>query len=131
MTRMHVPIPTEYTKPELKMHRIISSLKVPFVSQEPIRVPDRGVPYIADFLIMRRLIVEVDGVFHERGKQPMKDDHRDEAMKNLGLRILRFTTTELDENADGCLRKIQAEIEQLPIEVRNAALVPAGSRERS
>jgi very-short-patch-repair endonuclease len=80
---------------------------------------------------MRKLVIEVDGErWHLHGKQPMKDEHRDEAMKKLGLKIIRITTEELDEDTDGCLKKIQAEIERLPIEVKNAALLPAGSQTR-
>ena len=127
MVRTHIVIPTEYTKPELKMHRIISGLKVSFLSQEPIHVPDRNVPYVADFLIMRSIIIEVDGIFHERGKQPMKDERRDELMKQHGYRILRFTDVEVDENPSGCAEKIRAEIERLPLEVKVAAQRPAGS----
>ena len=126
MVRAHIVIPTAYTKPELKMHRLISALKVPFTSQEPIRMPD-GKVYVADFLIMRAIVVEIDGIFHERGRQPMKDERRDEAMKKLGLRIIRITTEELDEHPSGCAEKIRAEIERLPIEVKVAAQRPAGT----
>jgi very-short-patch-repair endonuclease len=101
MPRMHVPIPTAYTKPELKMHRLISSLHVPFVSQEPIHVPDRDAPYIVDFLIMKRIVVEVDSVFHERGRQPMKDERRDEAMRKMNLVILRFANEIIYERPSG------------------------------
>ena len=128
MPRIHNPIPTAYSKPELKMHQLISSLKVSFLSQEPIRVLDRDVPYVADFLIMKAIIIEVDGVWHERGKQPMKDEHRDEAMKKLGLRILRFEDTDIAEHPSECTEKIWEEINKLPIEVRVAAFAPAGKR---
>lgn len=125
--RAHIVVPTEYTKPELKAHRIISGLKVPFTSQDPIRMPD-GKVYVADFLIMHAIVVEIDGVhWHEHGKQPMKDERRDEAMKKLGLRILRFTDVDIDEHPSECAEKIQSEIERLPIEVRNAAFAPAGA----
>lgn len=130
MVRTHIVVPTEYTQPELKMHRIISGLKVPFLSQEPIHVSGKDVPYVADFLIMRAIIIEVDGIWHLRGKQPMKDERRDEAMKKLRLRILRFDTETIDENPSVCAEKIRAEIERLPLEVKVAAQRPAGHDQR-
>lgn len=110
------------------MHMIISRLKVPFVSQEPIRIPN-GTPsmYKADFLIMRALDVEVDGEVHEEGKNPIKDEHRDEVLKKLGLRVRRFTTEQVDDEPEACAKGILIEIEQLPVEVRVAAFQPAGT----
>ena len=83
--------PTEYTKSELRMFPIIISLKVPFTSQEPILAEGKG--YKADFLVMRAIVVEVDGTSHERGIRPIKDEHRDEAMRKLGCRIIGTPNT--------------------------------------
>jgi very-short-patch-repair endonuclease len=107
------------------MHQIISSLKVPFVSQEPIPTIDRT--YVADFLIMRKLIIEVDGPHHLRGRQPFKDERRDEAMKKMNFRVLRFTADEAENIPKTCAKRILAEIEKLPAEVKAEAYLPAGS----
>lgn len=75
---------------------------------------------------MRAIVVEVDGESHEKGKQPMKDEHRDEIMKKMGLRVIRFTNEDTF-NADKCAERMREEIEKLPLEVRVEALKPAGT----
>lgn len=117
-------ISTEENKLEIEMHKIISGLKVPFYSQEPI--PGLGKGYVADFLIMHAIVVETDGPQHGKTRQSIKDEHRDEAMKQLGLRILRFTTEQVYDEPEMCAAKIQAEIRKLPAEIVREAYLPAG-----
>ncbi len=119
-----MPDTSEYTKGELRMFPIIVGLKVPFGSQEPIFV--EGKTFKVDFLIMHAIVVEVDGTSHSKTSREIKDEHRDEAMKKMGLRILRFTDEETFLSKMSATR-ILAEIEKLPLAVRVEAYMPAGS----
>ncbi len=52
--------------------------------------------YIADFVCLREmLIVEVDGEYHSRGEQIEADRTREEALSQMGFRILRFTNDDV------------------------------------
>ena len=64
--------------------------------------------YFADFLCHQHdLIVEVDGEIHEL--QPEYDAEREEYLKSLGFRIIRFTNKEVTKNLKGVLQRIVEE----------------------
>ncbi len=63
--------------------------------------------YIVDFFCPKaRLVIELDGSQHyeEPGKE--KDRVRDEALKGIGLTVLRFSDREVFENTDAVVEKI-------------------------
>ena len=67
--------------------------------------------YIADFFCMsHKLVIEIDGGYHNSEDAKMNDDVRDEQMKNLGLKILRFNNEDvmnkLQEVLDAILKEI-------------------------
>ncbi|MFP3869615.1 MAG: endonuclease domain-containing protein [Syntrophobacteria bacterium] len=71
-------------------------LGVQFYRQKPIG------KYIVDFYAPRtKLVVEVDGSQHMEGEQVERDEHRDEYLASVGLRVLRFNSTEVVEGIDG------------------------------
>ncbi len=48
-------------------------------------------PYIADFYCHElRLVIELDGAYHNSDKARKYDQARDKYMKNLGLQIIRI-----------------------------------------
>jgi very-short-patch-repair endonuclease len=54
--------------------------------------------YIADFAIMRaRIAIEIDGPLHEAPEHKTRDDIRDRGFSALGWRVMRFTSTQLDD----------------------------------
>lgn len=73
-------------------------------------------PYRVDFLVMRwvggvlkhRLVVECDGHdFHERSKEQAARDHkRDRDLTLHGLKVIRFTGSEIHRAPDDCLMEI-------------------------
>jgi len=64
--------------------------------------------YFADFYChQQELIVEVDGGIHETQKE--YDAEREEYLKALGFRIVRFTNEEVTNNLNGVLQKIVEE----------------------
>ncbi len=63
--------------------------------------------YIADFYChSARLVVEIDGSGHVKNRQKAYDHERDEYMKSLGLRVLRFTNTEVFNEIERVVEKI-------------------------
>ena len=78
-----------------------SELGAKFSRQMPVG------PYFADFLCRsRRLVVELDGVSHDR--EPARDAARDRFMADAGYRVLRFTNAEVFGNTEGVVLAIRA-----------------------
>ena len=72
-----------------------------FYRQKPIG------DYIVDFFCPgAKLVVEVDGSHHLAGEKIEYDRIRDEYLSSLGLRVLRFTNTEVLTHIEGEMRKI-------------------------
>jgi very-short-patch-repair endonuclease len=67
--------------------------------------------YIVDFACRtpRMLVVEVDGDSH--GNQLAYDERRQEQLKALGYRVLRFTNSDVGGNLDGVLTVIAEAID--------------------
>ena len=63
--------------------------------------------YIVDFYCHgAKLIIEVDGSQHYTEEMIRADKKRDEYLKNSGLKVLRFTDTEVLKNIDGVVETI-------------------------
>lgn len=63
--------------------------------------------YIVDFYCPRtRLVIELDGGQHYGEEGMKRDKKRDAYLKNVGLRILRFSDREVFENLTGALERI-------------------------
>jgi very-short-patch-repair endonuclease len=63
--------------------------------------------YIADFFCMKsKLVVEVDGGQHYTGETIKYDQLRDFKFKSLGLKVLRFTNVDINENIEGVVEVI-------------------------
>ena len=64
--------------------------------------------YIADFVCLdTKLIVELDGGYHQLPQQQMSDSQRTEWLGSKGYRVLRFTNEDLFNNIEGALRLIE------------------------
>jgi very-short-patch-repair endonuclease len=63
--------------------------------------------FILDFYCTEQnLCIEVDGEIHNQPEQVILDAQRTSILKQLGIHILRFTNTEINENMDQVMRKI-------------------------
>jgi len=77
-----------------------------FYRQKPIG------EYIVDFYCPKaKLVIEIDGSHHLVGETIEYDRIRDDHLSSLGLRVLRFTNTEVLTNTEGVVEKIGAEME--------------------
>ena len=64
--------------------------------------------YIADFVCLTsKLIVELDGGYHQLEQQQMCDEQRTEWLESRGFRVIRFTNEELFNNVDRVLETIK------------------------
>ena len=78
-----------------------------FYRQKPIG------DYIVDFFCPRaKLVIEIDGSQHHTGEMTEYDRIRDEYMSSLGLRVLRFTNTEVLMHTEGVVERIEEEIRE-------------------
>lgn len=60
--------------------------------------------YIADFVcISSKLIVELDGGYHQLPQQQINDSQRTEWLESRGYKVLRFTNEELFNGIDNIL----------------------------
>ena len=83
-----------------------------FLRQHPISVKSlfgRNLYYIPDFYCSKaKLIIEADGPIHLLKED--YDNNRDEVLKALNLKIIRFTNEEIFNNTLEVLNKIDAHL---------------------
>ena len=80
-----------------------------FYRQKPIG------DYIVDFFCPKaKLVIEVDGSYHLVGEKIEYDRIRDEYLNSLGLRILRFTNTDILTHIEGVIESIEEGIPLSP-----------------
>ena len=64
--------------------------------------------YIADFVCLhKKLIIEIDGGYHLKEGQVIKDTQRTEWLENLGYQVIRFTNEEVLFNTANVMNDIQ------------------------
>ena len=80
-----------------------------FYRQKPIG------DYIVDFFCLRaKLVIEVDGSHHLVGESIEYDRIRDEYLSGFGLRVLRFTNTDVLTRIEGVVESIIENMEGNP-----------------
>lgn len=71
--------------------------------------------YTADFYcVAAKLVIEVDGDSHLTEEARQYDRVRDQWMKNQGIRILRFTCTEVERETQRILKMIDQALMENP-----------------
>ncbi|MBR6285874.1 MAG: radical SAM protein [Bacteroidaceae bacterium] len=67
--------------------------------------------FIADFVCLRKkLVIEIDGGYHNDKEQQEYDKMRSKALKTLGFRELRFSNEEVFNSMDTVMERIKAAI---------------------
>jgi len=80
-------------------------LKVKFRRQHPIA------NYIADFYCHEmKLVVEIDGDYHSHSEQMKHDEFRTEELKELGIKVIRFSNEQIFNNIEFVLDQLKKEI---------------------
>ena len=75
-----------------------------FISNHEIRFQRQKAidNFIADFYCYKaKLVIEIDGSQHYTNEGKQKDEFRTEILEEYGLRIIRFTNRQIDENFRG------------------------------
>ena len=79
-----------------------------FRRQHPVNL------YIADFYCHKfKLIIELDGDYHDQEEQKQKDEVRTEVLRLNDLKIIRFKNEEVEQDINQVLTTIKNKIEQL------------------
>lgn len=70
--------------------------------------------FIADFYCHSiKLVIEVDGEYHENEEKQVYDDNRSGELERFGIEVIRFKNEEILENLDLVISKIQNKIDEL------------------
>ena len=69
--------------------------------------------FIADFYCHKaKLIVEVDGEYHNIPEQYLYDKNRDNELNELGLKVIRFTNEQVLFEIEKTLKEIEQEVKE-------------------
>jgi very-short-patch-repair endonuclease len=100
--------PTEAESAMWKILRKFRQSGFPFRRQHPIEF------YIADFYCHNlRLVVEVDGEIHTEKEIQSQDEGRTGELERFGIKVLRFTNSQILNDSDLVVEKINATIKEL------------------
>ena len=84
----------EMSLPEVLLWRQLRLAEVKFRRQHPLG------PYVLDFYCpAARLVVEVDGMAHDMGERPQRDELRAAFIAERGLRLVRIPAAEVLRSA--------------------------------
>jgi len=85
----------------------LNYLKVRFKRQHPVLY------FIADFYCHKaKLIIEVDGGYHDIPEQYQYDKEREHELEDLGLKVIRFTNEQVLFNIENTLKEIEKEVKK-------------------
>ena len=96
------------TKPEVALWQAFRRrpLGLKFRRQHPIG------PYVVDFCCLSaRLVVEIDGIAHDMGNRPARDEERDRFIKENGFRMIRISAMRVLADVEGTAAAIVARAE--------------------
>ncbi len=81
---------------------------------------------VLDFACLeRRLVIEIDGVAHERGDRPERDIRRDAWLEARGFAVLRLPASYVLQNLEGAITAIVAACDaRLPLHHPSGGLPP-------
>jgi len=87
--------------------------------------------FIADFALMEiKLVIEIDGDYHNEKQQQEYDEARTKYLKEFGFEVLRFTNTEVLQQTQSVVETIKKEIETRRSSKRAIAVPPLLQEEK-
>ena len=100
--------PTEVERAMWKIFRKFRQSGFPFHRQHPIEF------YIVDFYCHNlRLVIEVDGEIHTEKEMQSHDEGRTGELERFGIKVIRFTNSQILHDSDLVVEKINATIKEL------------------
>ena len=100
--------PTEAEKAMWKILRKFRHIGFPFRRQHPVEF------YVADFYCHKlRLVIEVDGEIHREQDIQSHDEGRTGELERFGIKVLRFTNSQILNDSDLVVETINASIKEL------------------
>jgi ATP-dependent DNA helicase RecG len=81
--------------------------------------------FIVDFICLeKKLIVEVDGGYHNTAEQKEADELRTQILNEIGFKVIRFTNEEVIGNIDDVIKKINETLKSLSFGEVGEAVIP-------
>ena len=97
---------------EIALWREIKGKKLGFQFSRQIPIDQ----FIVDFYCKDlRLAIEVDGSIHFKEEHQEKDEKRQRRLESLGVKVIRFSDTDVKNNLSWVLNEIRDEINRLII----------------
>ncbi len=85
--------------------------------------------YIVDFALLQvKLVIEIDGRYHDEAEQKIFDDIRTKCLSSVGLSLLRFTNDEVLNDVESVMNKIKTFIKQASLKQEQGAAPLSGRR---
>ena len=114
----------EYNKNNIKLAKELRKNATPqekklwyeFLSKYPIRFQRQKAidNFIADFYCHKaKLIVEIDGSQHFEDKEILKDEFRTQILEEYGLKIIRFTNRQINQNFKGVCEYVDVVVKEI------------------
>jgi|SRR5580658_4689827 very-short-patch-repair endonuclease len=109
--------PTKTVAVAQRLRRELSVAEAKLWNRLRVRLPGKPIfrrqhpmgPYVLDFYCAKaNLAIEIDGISHDMGDRPRRDERRDAWLKKHGVTVVRIPAAELmhkiDEAADAIVR---------------------------
>ncbi|RLF21111.1 MAG: hypothetical protein DRJ68_04280 [Thermoprotei archaeon] len=102
--------PKAYTSGEMAVIRELQSRGITFFTQQQVRVGSRR--FIIDIFVPPNIAVEIDGPHHMSSLRASRDKVKDELLRSMGVKVLRFqdsvARSKPSEVVDAIVREIEA-----------------------
>jgi len=83
--------------------------------------------YIADFVCLsEKLIIEVDGLYHQLPENKISDKERTKDLNRLGYQVIRFTNEQVLHETDEVINTIVARVKERNTELPESKVPPCG-----
>jgi len=83
--------------------------------------------YIADFVSIReKLIIEVDGLYHQLLENKISDEERTMDLNKLGFEVIRFTNEQVLQKTNEVINTIVLRVKERHIELSETKVPPCG-----
>jgi PncC family amidohydrolase len=83
--------------------------------------------FIADFVSLReKLIIEVDGLYHQLSENKISDEERTKDLNRLGFEVIRFTNEQVLHVTDEVINTIVLKVKERSIKLSESKVPPCG-----